>query len=86
MRVRVFLKDPLFVISEKAAHLPPAALILEGTLQLTDKSGASSSGSVAGGIHLQVDSWFDRKGQPLLGELRTLILPAGKVDHMLVLE
>ncbi|HNC98627.1 MAG TPA: hypothetical protein PKY30_14395 [Myxococcota bacterium] len=79
MRVRAFLRQPLFTISGSEAHVPHSAMVLEGEL------GEQSSS----GLTIRVQSYFDDRGRKLEGATakeRTLILPGGKVDHLLVLE
>lgn len=74
MRVRVFLRQPLFVLPGDA-HVPPAAMILVGNL------GEETPGGV---LHLRAEVYLDEKGRLLEGEPRRLLVPVAKIDHMLV--
>jgi hypothetical protein len=76
MRVRVFLRQPLFTLSGDAEHVPPTATILEGTL----------GEATALGVSLKVDRYLDERGRPLDGKPRTLVVPGGKIDHVWVQE
>ena len=75
MRVRVFLRQPLFTLPG-AEHVPAAALILDGTLGETSPFGAT----------LSVESYRDERGRALDGKRVRLIVPAAKIDHLQVLE
>jgi hypothetical protein len=72
MRVHVYLRQSLFVLGGDAAHLPAHAAILVGTLV--------EQGPV--GITVKADTFLDEKGRPLPGPARTIIVPAGKIDHV----
>lgn len=73
MRVRVFLRQPLFTLPHDA-HVPPTAVVLVGTL-----------GEDRGGLFdLTVESWYDERGRQLEGLPRNLLIPTAKVDHVLV--
>ena len=71
MRVRVFLRQPLFTIP---GHLPKGVGVVEGVVQETTGFG----------ITIHVDTYLDEGGKPLSGEGVTLILPGAKIDHVLV--
>ena len=75
MRVRVFLRQPLFTLTGEGEHVPPTAFILVGTL------GEAS----ALGVALQVEQYFDERGRALEGLPRALIVPGTKIDHVWVL-
>lgn len=75
MRVRVFLRQPLFTLPG-AEHVPPAASILDGTLGETNALGAN----------LSVTAYLDERGRPVDGKPARLIVPAAKIDHLQVLE
>lgn len=72
MRVRIFLRQPLFAPS---GHAPRGAVVLEGAV--SDEGGL--------GWKVAVDAWFGENGQALEGEPCTLILPTAKIDHALVI-
>lgn len=73
MRVRVFLRAPLFTLPNQA-HAPSKALVILGEL---GEQGA-------GGYLVRADGFLDEKGNPILAEPVTLIIPGAKVDHLLV--
>ncbi len=75
MRVRVFLRQPLFTLPG-AEHVPTSASILEGTLAEATALGAT----------LAVDRYLDERGRALEGKPARLIVPAAKIDHLQVLE
>ncbi|MBM4368393.1 MAG: hypothetical protein FJ102_19420 [Deltaproteobacteria bacterium] len=72
MRARVFLKGPLFTF---AGHVPRGAAVVEGVVK--DTGGF--------GLTVAVEGYLDEGGKRLEGPALTLILPAAKVDHVLVL-
>jgi hypothetical protein len=74
MRVRVFLRHPLFT-PRTGAHVPSGATVLEGSVK--DREG--------GWLELVVESYLNDSGKVLEGAATTLLIPAYKVDHMLVL-
>lgn len=74
MRVRVYLRQALFTVPG-APHLPAQAAILEGH---TDELNLD-------GLRLQVEAWSDEKGRTLEGAGADLVLPAAKIDHVIVL-
>jgi hypothetical protein len=76
MRVRIFLRQPLFTLQGEGEHVPPTAFILEGTLGEASPLGAN----------IKVDRFLDERGRPLEGKPVTLIVPGGKIDHVQVLE
>ena len=79
MRVRVYLRQPLFALPGVEAHVPDKALVLDA--ELTEQQ--------AGGLTLKVDGYYDERGRKLEGasaKTRTLIVPASKIDHLLVVE
>lgn len=71
MRVRVFLRQPLFTLP---GHVPKGAVVVEGVVQETTGFGMT----------LHVDTFLDELGKVLPGEGVTVILPGAKVDHVLV--
>ena len=75
MRVRVFLRQPLFTLPE-AEHVPAASYILEGTLGAESQLGPT----------LKVDVYLDERGRTLSGKPTTLVVPSAKIDHVLVLD
>jgi hypothetical protein len=75
MRVRVFLRQPLFTLPGKE-HVPANAVILEGTL----------GEGTALGVQLSATAYFDERGRALAGAPSTLLLPGAKLDHVQVLE
>lgn len=79
MRVRVYLRQPLFALPGAEAHVPEKALVLDADLV--------EQGS--GGLTLKVDGYYDERGRKLEGaaaKSRTLIVPGSKIDHLLVVE
>lgn len=76
MRVRVFLRQPLFTLPGGGEHVPPTAFILVGTL----------GEATALGVSVQVEQYFDERGRALDGLSRSLIVPGAKIDHVWVLE
>ncbi|MDP2304493.1 MAG: hypothetical protein Q8P18_00530 [Pseudomonadota bacterium] len=76
MRVRIFLRQPLFTLSGGGEHVPPSALILDGTLGEATPLGAS----------IMVDKFLDERGRALEGKPCTLIVPGTKIDHVWVQE
>ncbi len=72
MRVRIFLRQPLFAPS---GHAPRSAVVLEGAV--SEETGL--------GWKVAVDAWFGENGQVLEGEPCTLLLPSAKIDHALVI-
>ncbi len=72
MRVRIFLRQPLFTV---AGHVPRGVVILDGVVGEDHSLGWK----------VAVEAWFGENGQPLEGERRTLIVPAAKIDHALVI-
>ena len=76
MRVRVFLRQPLFTLPAGSEHVPPTAFILEGTLGESNALGAQ----------LRVERYLDERGRSLEGKAVTLIVPAAKIDHVHVVQ
>jgi hypothetical protein len=72
MRVRIFLRQPLFTVPQ---HAPSGAVILEGRV-------AADHGL---GWQVAVEGWFGENGKPLAGPALTLIVPPAKIDHAVVL-
>jgi hypothetical protein len=70
MRVTVYLKTPLFAVG----HVPEGASVLEGKL-LDQAKGA---------YELEVVSYRDGEGRPLEGAGLKLLVPGGKVDHIVL--
>lgn len=75
MRVRVFLRQPLFTLPG-AEHVPPTASILDGSLGESSQLGAN----------LTVEAYRDERGRVLDGKPAKLLVPAGKIDHLQILE
>jgi len=75
MRVRVFLRNPLFT-PRKGSHVPSGATVLEGSVNARE----------GGWLELAVEVYLDGSGKVLDGTATTLVLPASKVDHVQVLE
>jgi hypothetical protein len=75
MRVRVHLRQPLFVLPGTGSHAPRNASVLEGEVLET----------TAFGLKMRVSAYFDEAGKALSGDAVTLILPGAKVDHVHVL-
>ena len=75
MRVRVFLRQPLFTLSG-AEHVPPTAWVLDGTLGDSTQLGAM----------LSADAYRDERGRVLEGKPVKILVPGAKIDHVLVLE
>lgn len=71
MRVRVFLRQPLFTLP---GHVPKGAIIVEGVVQETTGFG----------ITLHIDIYMDEFGKALAGDGVTIMLPGAKIDHVLV--
>ncbi len=71
MRVRVFLRSPLFTF---AGHVPRNASVLEGVVKEVNDLGYT----------VLVESFADDRGRALEGAGATLILPREKIDHLLV--
>ncbi len=76
MRARVFLRQNLFSLPGEAAHVPPGAAVLDGTLLRESEAG----------VAVRVTRWMDDRGRELAGAPRTLVVPATKLDHILLLE
>lgn len=74
MRVRVFLRQTLFVLPGKDAHLPANAMVITGIIE--EQTGF--------GLRLKVESYFDDRGRKLEGSEQTLLLPGSKIDHILI--
>ena len=74
-RVQVFLRNPLFT-SRESSHVPAQAVILEGEVQ--ENRGA--------GVLIKVSTWFDRHGEDLGGESKTLFIPPSKIDHIFYMD
>lgn len=74
MRVRVFLRQPLFTIPGQE-HVPTQVAILEGTLGDVSSLGAD----------LQVERFFDERGRDVTAKPCRLVIPSAKVDHVQVL-
>jgi len=72
--VRLFLRTPLFCAGE--AHVPPAALVIEGELLGTD----------GGGLTVRATAYRSEQGRSLEGAPRTLFVPLAKLDHALHLD
>lgn len=75
MKVRVFLRQPLFTLPG-AEHVPSNASILDGTLLDTTALGAT----------LTVTAYLDERGRPIDGKPAKIVVPATKIDHLQVLE
>jgi hypothetical protein len=75
MRVRVFLRQPLFTLPG-AEHVPPTAWILDGSLGESSQLGAV----------LTVERYLDEKGRALDGKPARLVVPGAKIDHVQVLD
>ncbi|MCB9746082.1 MAG: hypothetical protein H6740_26135 [Alphaproteobacteria bacterium] len=75
MTLTVYLKTPLFVVTDgRSRHAPADATVLTG--QQIERG--------EGGITLHVESWQDGRGRALEAEPATLFLPLSKIDHALV--
>lgn len=72
MRVRVFLRSPLFTF---AGHVPRNASVVEGLVTEAQELGYT----------VAVESFADDRGRPLEGAAVKLVLPREKIDHVLVL-
>ena len=70
MQVTVYLKTPLFAVG----HVPQNAWVLEAELL--------NQGSA--GLELAVSKYLDHDGRELQGSPLKLLLPSGKVDHVLL--
>jgi hypothetical protein len=75
MRVRIFLRQPLFTLPG-AEHVPSNASILEGTLGEASPLGAT----------LDATSYLDERGRVIEGKPARLIVPGTKIDHLQILE
>lgn len=75
-RIRVLLRTSLFSTGGPNAHLPPGVSIVDGRLL--------EGGSM--GLLVDVDRVFDGSGRALEAKPCVLLLPSGKIDHVLVLE
>ena len=76
MRVRIFLRQPLFTLPGEGEHVPPTASILDGVLGEATPLGAA----------IKVDRFLDERGRPLEAKPCALIVPAAKIDHVWVQE
>ncbi len=76
MRVRVFLRQSLFSLPGDAGHVPTGVAVLDGELV--------SEGAV--GLTVRVTGWMDERGRTLQGAARTLLVPASKLDHLVVVD
>ena len=72
MRVRIFLKQPFFTV---AGYIPRAAVVVEGVVE-EEK---------ALGLLVRAETWADEQGRPLEGSAQRIVIPNGKIDHVLVL-
>jgi hypothetical protein len=75
MRVRVFLRQPLFTLPGQE-HVPTQAAILEGVLGESTSLGAN----------VQVERCYDERGRDVASKPCRLVIPAAKIDHVQVLE
>lgn len=76
MRVTVYLSTPLFSFGGASSPVPEGCMALEGE-QIERQNGA---------VTVQVKRFLDSRGRMLMGVPRLLIVPLGKVDHILVQE
>ena len=70
MKVTVYLKTPLFA----AGHVPSNTWVLEGELQSSDLAG----------YLVVVSAYKNDDGKELDGQPAKLLLPGGKVDHIVL--
>lgn len=76
MRVRVFLRSSFFTLPGEEAHVPTAAVVLDGSVEEQN----------SGWVRLTTSSYMDERGRKLNGSTRTLLIPVSKIDHMLVVD
>ena len=75
MRVRVILRQPLFTLPDAAAHVPPKETVIDGT----------SEAPGVDGVRLSALEYRDERGRPLEGAPCELLIPAAKIDHIVLL-
>lgn len=75
-RVRVLLRTPLFSTGGPDAHVPPGVTIVDG--RLLEAGGM--------GLLVEVEGVYDGAGRRMDASACVLLLPASKIDHVLVLE
>lgn len=76
MHARVFLRQPLFTLPGKLAHVPAAAVVLEGEVESMDGVG----------LKITMSACFDEKGKPLESTPAVLVVSAGKIDHLHIVD
>lgn len=75
-RVRILLRTTLFSTGGPDAHVPPGVSIVDGRLL--------EGGNM--GLLIDVEGVYDSTGRRLEADPCVLLLPASKIDHVLVLE
>ncbi len=76
MHARVFLRQPLFTLPGAQAHVPTNAVVLEG--ECTPMEGL--------GLKVVMASCYDEKGKRLESLPSVLVVSAGKIDHLQILD
>ena len=76
MHARVFLRQPLFTFPGAQAHVPTSAVVLEG--ECTPMEGI--------GLKVVMSACFDEKGKALEVPPLVLVVSAGKIDHLQILD
>lgn len=75
MRARVFLRQPLFSFPGAQAHVPSAAVVLEGEVNPVEGIG----------LKVEITHCLDEKGRPLTVTPLTVLVPLDKVDNLQLL-
>lgn len=75
MRVRIFLSHRLFTLPGEAAHVPSQTAVIEGV----------SDDASPRGVRVMAEAYLDDKGRLLTGMPADLLIPASKIDHVLIL-
>ncbi len=72
-RVRIFLKTTLFS-ADRDPHVPAEVSVIDA--EIVDRG--------SGALTVKTERVFDERGRPLGEPKLTLVIPWGKVDHLLV--
>jgi hypothetical protein len=74
-KATVFLRTALFTLGGPDGHLPPGVAIIEGDVNKDNSHG---------GLVITTTRLLDDRGRPLAEVSLRLVLPVGKVDHLLL--
>ena len=75
-KATIYLKTALFTVNAENRHLPVGVTVVLGTIE--DQGGS--------GIRVRTERLLDDRGRPLSEARVVLLLPWGKVDHVLFTE